>query len=289
MNHSGDDAVDFTLVDSHCHLNLAQFDPDREAVIAEAVAHQVRVIVNPGIDLETSRQAVELAESSPHIYAAVGVHPNSSDTLDGETLERLRSMASHPKVVAIGEIGLDYYWDRVSPEVQAAGFQAQLELAADVGLPVIIHNRDAHDHVARTLEAWVKSERFRQSALAQRPYPGILHAFGGPLALAEAAYSWNFLLGLGGPITFVNARELHALVPQLRIDRIVVETDAPYLSPHPYRGKRNEPAKVRLVAEQMAHLFGRSLVEIAESTTALARTFFALPNADDPVERFHSD
>lgn len=287
MNDSGGNPVDFILIDSHCHLNLSQFDPDREAVLARAAECQVQLIINPGIDLETSRQAIELAERHPNVYAAVGVHPNSSDSLDGRVLESLRQMADHPKVVAVGEIGLDYYWEQVNPEVQAAAFQAQLELAAAIGLPVIIHNRDAHEDVARILEAWVTSDAFGESALAQRPYPGVLHAFGGPLALAEAAYSWNFLLGLGGPITFANARELHALVPQLRLDRILIETDAPYLSPHPYRGKRNEPARVRLVAEQMAHLFGISLVEIAESTTALARTFFALPNGDDPVEVSH--
>jgi TatD DNase family protein len=268
----------FTLVDSHCHLDLSHFDEDRDAVIARARAAGVGLIVNPGIDLEHSRQAIALADTYPDVYAAVGVHPNSSDEFDHSTLAQLRKLASHPKVVAIGEIGLDYHWDTVAPEQQATAFRAQLELAAELGLPVIIHNRDASADVAEILETWVQSGEFRTSRLANRPFAGVLHAFGGDLALAERAYEWNFVLSLGGPVTFKNARSLHEIAPQLRLDRLMLETDAPYLTPHPHRGKRNEPAYVALICQQLANLTGVPAQQIASVTTGTALQFFGLEN-----------
>lgn len=265
-----------TLVDSHCHLDLPHFDEDRDGVLERARAAGVGLIVIPGIDLEQCRGALALAESVPELCVAVGVHPNSSGDFSPGTVETLRELAAHPKVVAIGEIGLDYYWDRVTPERQAAAFQSQLDLAAALGLPVIIHNRDASEDVAATLERWVRSERFRLSPLAARPFAGVLHAFGGDLALAERAYGWNFLLGIAGPVTFKNARGMHALLPDLRQDRLLIETDAPYLTPHPYRGKRNEPAYVALVAEKIGELVGESSTAVAQRTGELARIFFGL-------------
>lgn len=264
------------LVDSHCHLDLAHFDEDRGAVLERARAAGVRRIVIPGIDVEQCRGALALAEATPELYVAVGVHPNSSGDFAPATVDELRQLAAHPKVVAIGEIGLDYYWDKVTPEQQAVAFRAQLALAAELGLPVIIHNRDASDDVAAMLEEWVQSADFCNSQLASRPYAGVLHAFGGELALAQRAYSWNFLLGIAGPVTFKNARQMHELIPQLRADRLLIETDAPYLTPHPYRGKRNEPGYVALVAEKMAQLTDASVAETARRTSALALEFFGL-------------
>jgi TatD DNase family protein len=265
-----------TLIDSHCHLDLDQFDSDRDEVVQRARAAGVRVIVNPGIDLQHCRRALALSAQYPEIYVAIGIHPNSSADFGDATLHELRDLAAHPKVVAIGEIGLDYYWKDVVPTQQAVAFRAQLDLAAQLGLPVIIHNREASDDVAAMLQEWVKSSAFRNSALAQRPYAGVLHAFGGDLALAEAAYAWNFVLSLGGPVTFQNARKLHALVPQLRPDRLMLETDAPYLTPHPHRGKRNEPAYVALVCAQLAQLCDLPIAHVAAMTSALAYQFFGL-------------
>jgi len=270
-------AVDLPLlVDSHCHLDLPHFDEDRDAVIERARAAGVGLVVIPGIDVAQCRGALALAGRTPGLYVAVGVHPNSSGDFTPATVEELRALAADPKVVAIGEIGLDYYWDKVTREQQAVAFRAQLALAAELGLPVIIHNRDASDDVADTLEEWVLSEGFRHSPLATRPYPGVLHAFGGDVALAERAYAWNFLLGIAGPVTFTNARQMHALIPHLHPDRLLIETDAPYLTPHPYRGKRNEPGYVALVAQKIAGLTGVPVAEIAQCTSQTAQEFFGI-------------
>ena len=264
------------LIDSHCHVDLEQFDPDRMEVLGRAREAGIGGIVIPGIDLAQNRGALALAQQATDLFVAVGVHPNSADSFDDETISQLRGLAAHHKVVAIGEIGLDYYWDKVAPEQQRRAFVEQLSLAAELGLPVIIHSRDANADVAAVLRAWVSSEEFRASPLALRPYAGVLHAFSGDLALAEEAYSWGFVLSLGGPVTFRNAHALHALVPRLRLDRLMVETDAPYLTPHPWRGKRNEPAYVALIVEQFAQLYGATPAEVAAATTAVALRFFQL-------------
>jgi TatD DNase family protein len=264
------------LVDSHCHLDASQFDADRLGVIERARAAGLRAIVIPGIDLHHCRQALSLADAHADIYAAVGIHPNSSADYGAATEAELRELARHPKVVAYGEIGLDYYWDKVEPARQRMAFERQLELAAALGLPVIIHSRDANDDVAAVLREWVQSASFAASPLAQRSFAGVLHAFSGDVALAEAAYSWDFVLSLGGPVTFTNAKRLHALVPQLRRDRLMLETDAPYLTPHPHRGQRNEPAYVALVCSKLAALYGVSMSQMAAESTQLAQQFFGL-------------
>ena len=264
------------LIDSHCHLDLEQFDDDREDVVERARAADVHIIVNPGIDLVHSRQAIALAETYREIYAAVGVHPTSSAEFDSHTVTELRALAANPKVVAIGEIGLDYHWDTVAPEQQKAALRAQLALAAELGLPVIIHSRDSNEDMAEELSRWVQGEEFRVSALAARPFAGVLHAFSGDAAMAEAAYEWGFVVSLGGPVTYKNAEALRELVPYLRRDRLMLETDAPYLSPHPYRSKRNEPSYVRIVCERLAEIYGANVDEIAAESTALAIQFFGL-------------
>lgn len=267
------------LVDSHCHLDVEQFDADRAAVVDRARSAGLRLIVNPGIDLHHCRQAIALAEQYPEVYAAVGIHPNSSADFSAATLAEVRHLAQHPKVVAIGEIGLDYYWQKVAPAQQAYAFRSQLELAAELGLPVIIHNRDATEDTVTLLDAWANDNATRHSPLATRPFWGVLHAFGGELALAEQAFDWHFAVGLGGPITFRNAQRLQEVVAQLPLDRCLIETDAPYLTPHPHRGKRNEPAYVALVCAQMAHLQGQSQATVAQATTAVAYRFFGVtPN-----------
>jgi len=264
------------LVDSHCHLDLEQFDPDREAVLERARAAGVQLIVNPGIDLEQCRRSIALAEQYPEVYLAVGIHPNSSGDFKLDTIAELRQLAAHPKVVAIGEIGLDYYWEKVEHAKQAFAFRAQLALAAELGLPVIIHSRESNADVASIIEEWITNDATRHSPLATRAFAGVLHAFSGDLTLAQAAYAWNFVLSLGGPVTFKNARALHSLVPQLRPDRLMLETDAPYLTPHPHRGERNEPAYVALVCEKLAELWEKTPAAVAAASTKLAYQFFGL-------------
>jgi len=280
------------LVDSHCHLDLEQFDSDRDDVVATARAAGVRAIVNPGIDLASCQRAIALSQRHPEVHCAVGIHPNSSDGFEHDSPAKLRDLAGQPKVVAIGEIGLDYYWDRVEHAQQQTVFEQQLDLAAELGLPVIIHCRDANNDVMATLRTWVHGDAFRRSALADRPFAGVLHAFPGDLAMAEEAYTWNFVISLGGPVTFKNARSLHTLAPMLRLDRLMLETDAPYLTPHPRRGQRNEPAYVALICQQLAHLYAISPGEVAQTTTAVAVQFFQLedtlgghsPSCDAAIE-----
>ncbi len=264
------------VIDSHCHLDLEQFDDDRDEVVARAEAEGVRYIIDPGIDVAHSRAAIALAERYPAVYATVGVHPNHAIDYEPAMLDEIRELASHPKVVAIGEIGLDFYWKEVPPEQQKRSLRDHLALAAELGLPVIIHSRESNEDVAAEMRNWVQSESFRTSALAKRPFAGVLHSFSGDAALAEEAYDWGFVLSLGGPVTFKNATDLHTLVPQLRLDRLMIETDAPFLTPHPYRGKRNEPSRVRLVCQGLANLFGVAEEEVAAVTSSVAEKFYAL-------------
>jgi TatD DNase family protein len=232
------------MIDSHCHLDFPDFDEDRDEVLARAGEAGVTTIINPGTDLESSRRALALTERYDNVYAAVGVHPHDASTLDRQALAELRQLASHPKVVAIGEIGLDYYRDLSPRAQQRAAFQAQLALAADLDRPVIIHQRESADDVMAALRDW-----------ATGGYPGcVLHAFSGDEAMADEAVSLGFFIGVGGPLTFKNARRLPEIVAGLPLSCLLVETDAPYLAPHPYRGKRNEPAYVALVVKRLAEL-----------------------------------
>jgi TatD DNase family protein len=265
------------LVDTHCHLDLRQFDGDREAVVARAEAAGVRILINPGIDLDSCERALELAERHPGVYAAVGVHPNDCARFDRGTAAALHRLAGQPKVVAIGEIGLDYYRERVSHEQQKAALRAQLALAAEHGLPVILHSRDSNADLLCELSQWGAAIRKRRGAAAMI---GVWHAFSGGVAEAEAAYGLGLVVGLGGPVTFQNARALRDLAPQLRLDRLLLETDAPYLAPHPHRGERNEPGYVPLVAQALAALFGMTYEAVAAVTTATALGCF------DKIERW---
>lgn len=278
------------VTDTHCHLDLPQFDADREAVIERAAAAGVSVIINPAIDLASCERVLALADRHAGIYAALGVHPNDSADFTGETARTLRRLAQHPKVVAIGEIGLDYYWERVAHDRQQAALREQLALAAELGLPVILHSRNSQAAAgdAPTCHAdllWEIEQWGRQIPTGTRVSGiiGVWHAFSGTLTEAERAYGAGLVLGLGGPVTFQNARQLHALVPQLRPDRLVLETDAPYLAPHPHRGRRNEPAYVPLIAESLAGLFGTTFQTVTQRTEATTGQCFGLTGLESAV------
>jgi TatD DNase family protein len=260
-----------TLIDTHAHLDYPRFDADRQAVIERARATGVGAIVNVGTDLTSSQRAVGLAKQDM-IYAAVGMHPHNAKKLDGTALAALRELAQQPKVVAVGEIGLDFYRDLSPRAVQRRAFRAQLAWAAKLGKPVIVHDRDAHDEIMEILTDWARE--LDSSPLAGRL--GVLHTFSGDVATAERAIDLGFYISISGPVTYRNARQLPEVVRALPLDRLLVETDCPYLAPHPHRGKRNEPAYVRLVAERIAALRGMPLDELAEATTANAQRLFQI-------------
>lgn len=261
-----------SLTDTHCHLNLDTYADDRGQVLERAWAAGVARILVPGIDLATSRQAVALAETHSNLYAAVGVHPHAASGWTEETTSALRDLARSPKVTAIGEIGLDYYRDRSPRDQQRAVFQAQLALAAELELPVVLHNRDAWDDFWSILTAWQAQLRASGSTLQERP--GVLHSFDGSPEQARQAAGCGFFIGISGPVTFKNAAERHAVAANLPLDRLLIETDSPYLAPQPYRGRRNEPAHVALVAEKLADLHAAALETVVTATWNNAVTLF---------------
>ena len=257
------------LIDTHCHLDMPQFADDRTAVLQRAAAAGVSHIIVPAIDRANLTAVTDLAQTHESVFAAVGIHPNSCAAWTDDWLTAVRAAAARPKVVAIGEIGLDYYWDDAPHAVQHQALAEQLALAADLNLPVIIHNREASDDVMRLLAA---------SPLVGRENPGVLHSFSGDWAMARAALDLGFYLGFTGPVTFKKADDLREIVRKTPLDRILVETDAPYLAPQPHRGKRNEPAYVALVAARIAEERGVETAVIAHHTTANARRLFCLPS-----------
>ncbi len=246
------------LVDTHCHLDWNAFEPDREAVIQRALDAGVTRLVTIGVDVPSSRRAVELAQQYDAVYAAVGVHPNDCADFDGERLAEIRRLAQQPKVVAIGEIGLDYYWHKVDHETQARAFWSQLQLAAELNKPVIVHSRDAAGDVLTTLEAFTAQVA---------PLRGTLHSYFDDPVIMQRAFDAGFYCGVTGPITFKKSDRERVIIGQAPLDRLLIETDAPFLTPVPHRGQRNEPAYVRHVAEAIAQARGISVDEVAAATT----------------------
>ncbi len=261
------------LCDTHCHLNLNIFEADLESVLARSRQAGLERILVPGIDLPTSRTAVRLAEQWPEIYAAVGIHPNDGLTWKSDTLTELRELARHPRVCAIGEIGLDFYRDRCPRNVQADVLRQQLDLAGELGLPVVIHNRDAFEDLFPILSAWAHDLQSPGSPQADRP--GVLHSFDGSLEQAESLIDLNFLIGLNGPVTFKNAHDRHLAARELPLDVLLLETDAPFLTPHPHRGERNEPSFIQYINGKIADLRGISANLTAETTSNNAQRLFS--------------
>ncbi len=260
------------LVDTHCHINFNAYDEDRDAVLQRSKAANVLQIIIPATDLTTSHETVELAKQHGMIFAAVGIHPNSTADFRDEDLAQIAQMAGEPGVVAIGEIGLDYYWDNSPKEKQVHALEVQLNLAAKLNLPVIIHNRDASEDVMAILESWVKT---LDEPLKSRP--GVMHSFSASAGIAELALNAGFYLGFTGPITFKNADDLRRIAANIPLDRILVETDGPFLTPTPYRGKRNEPAYIPHIAERLAALKTTPIDEFSWQTTQNAIRLFNLP------------
>lgn len=260
------------LIDSHAHLDDPQFAADRSAVLGRAAAAGLSAIVTVGTDPRSWRATVDLlAEPAPlALYAAVGLHPNSATAWDATTATTLRALARAPRIVAIGEIGLDYYRDRAPRPVQERALEAQLALAAEFGRPVVIHNRDAHDDLLAIVAPWA----------ARLPQPaGVMHCFAGDLAFARRCLDLGFFVSFAGPLTYRNAETLRAIAAALPLDALLVETDAPYLAPVPHRGKRNEPAYVRATAEALAAVRGLPFGTVAAATAANAARLFGLPAA----------
>lgn len=244
------------LTDTHTHLNAAQFDEDREEVIQRALDAGVTRIVNVGFNRETIPTSIELAERYKFIYSTVGWHPQDAIDMRPGDLEWLEELCKHEKVVAIGEIGLDYYWDTSPKDVQHTVFREQIRLARKLGMPIVIHNRDAHHDILEIL----KEEKAAEVG-------GIMHCFSGSWETAKQCLDMNFYISFGGPVTFKNAKQPKEVLAQVPLDKLLIETDSPYLTPHPYRGKRNETSYVRLVAETAAEILGISLEELANITT----------------------
>jgi TatD DNase family protein len=260
------------LIDSHAHLHAPQFDTDRAAVVERMRAAGVAGVVTIGTDVEASRQAIECAAQYPYVWATVGVDPHEAASFTADTPDELRQLAASPQVVAIGEIGLDYYWDKAPREHQTTVFERQLELASELGLPVVVHNREAHADTLSILTAWASDHPW----LGDRPL-GVLHCFSGDTDMALVAIDRGFLVSLAGPVTFKNAWQPAAVAEAVPLEGLVIETDAPYLTPHPHRGQRNEPAFLGLTAERIAELRGESLQRIADVTAANTRQLFGLP------------
>ena len=254
------------LIDSHAHLDGEKFADDRAAVVERALAAGVVKIITMGDSLESSARSVALTEEFDPVYAAVGIHPEEAQPMTTATDDRLAAWAAQEKVVAIGEIGLDYYWEKDEEKraLQRAIFVRQLDLARQLGLPVCIHDREAHGDMMKILKAEGRGLR------------GVLHCYSGSWEMAAELLKGDWYFGIDGPLTYKNAAKLPEIVQRLPAERILVETDSPYLSPMPFRGKRNEPAHVLYVAKKAAELRGESLEAFARATRENTRDLYGI-------------
>lgn len=253
------------LFDTHVHLNARDFFEDRDDTIKRALAAGVKYMVVVGFDRETIPLAIEIAEQHKTIYAAVGWHPVDAIDMTDRELKWIEELSAHPKVVAIGEMGLDYHWNKSPKDVQKEVFRKQIRLAKKLNMPIIIHNREATEDIIEVLK--------EEDAAS---VGGIMHCYNDSVDYVQTCLDMNFYISLGGPVTFKNATLPKEVAVQVPLDRLLIETDAPFLTPHPYRGKRNEPAYVKLIAEKIAELRGVSLEEISEATTKNAISLFRL-------------
>ena len=242
------------LFDTHVHMNDPAFDADRDELIASFPEKGVALAMNVGCSLNSSYDAIALAEKFPHIYAAVGTHPDAANEVNEEVIETYRKLCKlHPKVKAIGEIGLDYYYEDIPRDIQKKAFAMQLELARELDLPVVVHERDAHDDGMTMIKQFPTVK-------------GVFHCYSGSAEMARQLVKLGWYIGFTGVLTFKNARKAVETAKAIPLDRIVIETDCPFMSPEPFRGKRNDPTRVYRMAEALAQIRGIS-VEEAEAAT----------------------
>jgi TatD DNase family protein len=254
------------LIDSHAHLDMNDFEKDRNDVLERAVKGGIVHIISIGIDVKSSTDALRLARKYEYVSASVGVHPHNADDCDQSDLDKLAKMAAEPEIVAWGEIGLDFFRGYSAPEAQSDVFKRQLRIAEDLNLPVIIHDREAHKEVYSTLKKMGKGER-----------KGVVHCFSGDRDLAEAFIKLGYLISIPGTVTYKKTFNIKDVAASIPLDRILVETDSPFLAPVPKRGKRNEPLNVTFTAKEIARLRNISFEEVALQTSENARNLFGLP------------
>ena len=250
------------VFDSHAHLDNIKFSEDREEVIARAREAGIVGIINAGACMQSSASSIKLAEEHDFIYAAVGVHPHDAKDLKAGDYEQLAEWTKHPKVVAVGEIGLDYYYDLSPREIQKQVFISQLDIARQTGMPIIIHDRDAHGDILEIIKKEAKG------------LTGVFHCFSGSMEMMREVIKLGFYVAFGGSVTFKNSAKLPAIAAAVPIERLLFETDCPYLTPQPHRGKRNEPAYVNIVTEHVAGLREMTMAELSAVTTANVKRLF---------------
>lgn len=251
------------LFDTHAHMNDPAFDADRDELLKSLPGQGVELLMNPGCNLEDSRQAVSLAEKYGFVYAAVGTHPDTADQVDESVTAQYRRLCQHEKVKAIGEIGLDYHYETVPREIQQRAFRMQMALARETGLPVIVHERDAHDDGMKIV----------------REFPdvtGVFHCYSGSAEMARQLVDMGWYIGFTGVLTFKNARKAVETAQRIPLERIVIETDCPYMAPEPFRGKRNHPGFLYRMAEQLAQLRNISVEEIQAITTENGKRLYRI-------------
>lgn len=257
------------LVDSHAHLDMPPFASDLDEVLERARQAKVENIITIGCDLESSRIAISLSERYPEVFATVGFHPHEAAKMRDGDLGEMAKLCQHPKVVAIGEIGLDFYRNLSPRDAQLQAFRQQLKLAGELGLPVVIHSREAAKDTMQILSQWAPQQQGRNPL-------GVLHCFSGDIAMARSYLKQGFLISIAGPVTYPQSRRLAEIARNLELDKILVETDCPFLTPHPHRGQRNEPAYLSLTVERIAQLRDTSPEAVAQQTARNAAALFHL-------------
>lgn len=251
------------LFDTHAHMDDSAFDADREALLAALPEKGIGLLMNPGCSLASSRNAVALAESFDYIYAAVGSHPDAAREVCPEVIAEYRALCKLPRVKAIGEIGLDYHYEDVPRDIQQSAFRSQMALAAEVDLPVIVHEREAHEDGMKIVEEFPG-------------VTGVFHCYSGSLDMAKWLIARGWYIGFTGVLTFKNARKALEVAGNIPLDRIVLETDCPYMSPEPFRGKRNDPGKLYRMAERLAELRGMTVEEVQARTFENGRRLYRI-------------
>ena len=252
------------LFDTHAHMDDSAFDADRENLLADLPEQGIGLLMNPGCSLASSRNAAALAEKQDYIYAAVGSHPDVADEVNEEVLEEYRNLCKlNPKVKAIGEIGLDYHYEDIPREIQLKAFRMQMQLARELGLPAIVHEREAHEDGMKVVAEFPE-------------VTGVFHCYSGSLEMAKWLIARGWYIGFTGVLTFKNARKAIEVAANIPLDRIVLETDCPYMSPEPFRGKRNDPGKLYRMAEKLAEIRGMSLEEIHAITVENGKKLYRI-------------